>query len=100
IQSYMRSIGWKKYHTAIGIRADEFDRMNANWKKNRFYYPLIKDRQMTKPKINFWWSQQPFRLNLKGYEGNCKWCWKKSTRKLQQLAVERPEYFDFPRAME
>ncbi len=100
IQSYMRAIGWKKYHTAIGIRADEFDRMNPNYKKNRFYYPLIKDRHMTKPKINFWWSQQPFRLNLKGYEGNCKWCWKKSDKKLHQISVEHPEHFDFPRRME
>ena len=55
---------------------------------------------MNKPKINFWWSQQKFRLQLKGYEGNCKWCWKKSDNKLMTIAVEKPEYFDFPKEME
>ena len=81
IKSYLRSIGWKKYWTAIGIRADEFDRINPNRLKERLYYPLVSDIQMTKPMINFWWNQQSFRLNLKGYQGNCKWCYKKSTNK-------------------
>jgi len=95
IHSYIkRSLGWKKYWTAIGIRADEVDRVSADYKKNRLYYPLVKDRPMTKPKINFWWSQQPFRLDLKGYQGNCKTCWKKSFNKLMTISVENPEYFD------
>jgi 3'-phosphoadenosine 5'-phosphosulfate sulfotransferase (PAPS reductase)/FAD synthetase len=100
IKSYLRSIGWKKYWTAIGIRADEFDRINPNRLKERLYYPLVSDIQMTKPMVNFWWNQQPFRLNLKGYQGNCKWCYKKSTNKLLTICVENPEYFDFPKKME
>jgi hypothetical protein len=100
IISYLRSIGWKKYWTAIGIRADEFDRINPNRLKERLYYPLVSDIQMTKPMVNFWWNQQPFRLNLKGYQGNCKWCYKKSTNKLLTICVENPEYFDFPKKME
>jgi hypothetical protein len=55
---------------------------------------------MTKPKINFWWSQQPFRLNLKGYQGNCKTCWKKGDAKLYQIYHENPEYFEFNLEME
>lgn len=82
------------YFTAIGIRCDEIDRMNAKRKEKQILYPLIKDRPMTKPKINFWWSQQPFRLKLKGYQGNCKTCWKKSTNKLYQIAKESPASFD------
>ena len=100
IKSYLRSIGWKKYWTAIGIRADEFDRINSNRLKERLYYPLVSDIQMTKPMVNFWWNQQSFRLNLKGYQGNCKWCYKKSTNKLLTICVENPEYFDFPKKME
>lgn len=46
------------------------------------------------------WSNQKFRLELKGYEGNCKWCWKKSDNKLMTIAKERPEYFDFARKVE
>jgi len=100
IKSYARSLGWRKYHTAIGIRIDEFDRMSAKAKARRLIYPLISEQPMTKQKINFWWSQQPFRLELKGYEGNCKWCWKKSDPKLIRIAQEHPEHFAFPAAME
>jgi len=94
IKSYMRSIGWKDYYTAIGIRNDEVDRVNAKWRQNKLYYPLVNDRPMTKAKINFWWSQQPFRLELKHYQGNCKTCWKKGFPKLYQIAKETPEYFE------
>lgn len=102
IKSYARSIGWKKgdYVTAVGIREDEMDRISEGRKKEHLVYPLISNRPMTKQKINFWWSQQPFRLELKGYEGNCKTCWKKSDRKLGTIALERPEWFDFFREME
>lgn len=102
IKAYAKSLGWKAYYTAIGIRADEADRMNASYKKARLLYPLILPdmRPMTKPKINFWWSQQPFRLELKGYQGNCKWCWKKGDPKLFKLAQEDKSIFDFPLKME
>lgn len=102
ITSYLRSIGWKRftYLSAIGIRSDEMDRINKKYKEEKLYYPLISDRPMTKPKINFWWDTQPFRLNLKGYQGNCKWCYKKSDNKLKLIAQENPEVFDFPIRME
>lgn len=100
INSYARSIGWPDWYTAIGIRIDEIDRMNANRKGLMIMYPLIEFMPMTKPKINFWWSQQPFRLELKGYQGNCKTCWKKSDRKLIQIAKESPNAFDFTLRME
>lgn len=100
IRSYARSLGWKGYWTAIGIRADEVDRMSAKRKEERLLYPLLAERPMTKQKVNFWWSQQPFRLELKGYQGNCKWCWKKSNPKLVRIAQEAPEAFAFPASME
>ena len=73
ITSYMRSLGYKNntYEIAIGIRIDEIDRMSEKANVRGFIYPLIKWKRMTKKHINFWWSQQPFRLMLKGYEGNC-----------------------------
>lgn len=94
--------GTRKYYTAIGIRIDEADRMNAKARERRLIYPLIsKDYiPMTKPKINFWWQQQPFRLQLKGYQGNCKTCWKKSDKKLFLIANENPEWFEFMNRME
>jgi len=85
---------WKPdYYTAIGIRLDEFDRMNANAEKNKYLYPLV-DNRITKKHINAFWDSMPFRLQLKGYEGNCKACWKKSDRKLFTLALEDELLFD------
>lgn len=103
IKAYAKSIwGKEKYYLAIGIRIDEFDRMNPNKDKLRIIYPLIsKEMQpMTKPMINFWWKQQPFRLNLKGYQGNCITCYKKSDKKLFQIAKENPKAFEFFDRME
>lgn len=100
--SYLRSIGWKKgtYDVAIGIRADEIDRVSAKHKENNIIYPLIQMKETTKPDINTYWKNMPFRLNLKGYQGNCKWCWKKSFRKHFALMEENPEIYEFPMEME
>lgn len=102
IKSYMRSIGWKKsdYFTAVGIRSDEIDRISEKRIENKLYYPLVSDVSATKPMINDFWRRMPFRLELKGYEGNCMTCWKKSARKLATIAKKNPERFDFFRRME
>lgn len=100
IHSYIKSLGWKDYYTCIGIRNDEIDRVSKDRKKNKILYPLVSEVPMTKAKINFWWSQQPFRLNLTGYQGNCKTCWKKSFNNLYTIANENPQYFEFNQRME
>ena len=99
---YIASLEWVKgeYDTAVGIRVDEIDRIAADAKQRRLIYPLITDIEMTKPRINAWWQKQSFRLHLKGYQGNCKWCWKKSMRKHLTILNETPEYYDFPERME
>lgn len=87
------------FKMAIGIRYDEIDRQNQNDKLG-FIYPLIHMKPTTKPIINFYWSNMPFRLNLKGYEGNCMNCWKKSDNKLLRIAKDFPSRFDFTKSME
>lgn len=99
IKSWLKSMGITDCHMAIGIRADEIDRMQADAKDKGLIYPLVK-MQMTKPKVNQFWQSMPFRLDLKGYQGNCKWCWKKSLRKHLTLMNESPEIYDFPERME
>lgn len=92
----------EKYHTAIGIRQDEADRINAKAREMGFIYPLISSKMIpaTKPMINFYWRSMPFRLELKGYQGNCATCWKKADKKLYQIAQENPKAFDFMMQME
>ncbi len=41
-----------------------------------------------------------FRLDLKGYQGNCVTCYKKSDNKLFQIAQENPRAFEFMDRME
>ena len=95
VRDYARKLGWKikDYKTVIGIRADEIDRISENKERENLWYPLI-EANITKPFINRFWRDQSFRLELKGYEGNCKVCWKKSLRKLLTIAKENPEHFD------
>lgn len=100
IRSYAKSIGWENYETAIGIRTDEMGRQNRNAAKLKIIYPLISMISSTKPMINFYWSNMPFRLDLKGYEGNCKTCWKKSDNKLYTIAKENERKFLFFGKME
>lgn len=103
IKAFAKSIWFnEKYYTAIGIRIDEIDRMNSKRKELRLIYPLISNdmQPMTKQKINFWWSQQLFRLNLKGYQGNCITCFKKSDNKLFTIAKENERSFNFMSKME
>jgi hypothetical protein len=104
IESYLKSIGFfrgKKlnYQTAIGIRADEIDRMSANKEKNGIIYPLI-DLGIKKDDVLEFMLRAPFDLKVPENLGNCVWCWKKSFRILVDIAKKYPECFDFPKRME
>lgn len=102
IEAYLRDVrGWgRDYDLAIGIRGDEVDRVSPRAQERRIKYPLVSPYPTTKPQVNAWWEAQPFRLRIKGYQGNCAWCWKKSMRKLITIYRETPDVFDFPRRME
>lgn len=101
ITSYVKNeLGWRNYYTAIGIRSDEFDRMDAKMDEKRFVYPLCSENMSSKKHVNYFWSEMPFRLQLKGYQGNCKACWKKSLRKLMTIAAEDEGAFENMRKWE
>lgn len=90
IQAYAKSIEWKDYKVAIGYRADEPKRIN--WEKVKLgnhIYPLA-EKGIKKEDVNLFWSNQPFDLELKSYEGNCDLCYKKSKRKLLTIIKEHP----------
>lgn len=90
IDRYMRNLGLKRpdYLTAIGIRADEPDRLTP---KPYTIYPLATDIQVTERFIIEWSQRQPITLNLKSYQGNCDLCYKKSKRKKMTIIAENPE---------
>lgn len=104
MEKYLASQGFLRgkklnYDTAIGIRADEIDRVPSNFKEQRFVYPLI-DRGVRKSDVLSWWKERSWDLRIPEQLGNCTWCWKKSDRKLLTLTVDHPEVFDFPARME
>lgn len=101
ITHYLRSIGWSKgsYDTAIGIRADELDRVIPDYRERNIIYPLM-DLKIRKEDVFKFWDKQPFDLAAPEHRGNCVWCWKKSLRKHLTLAQENPELYDFPKRME
>lgn len=91
---------WRKKHyvTAIGLRADEVDRIPIS-PNGELCYPLI-DLAIKKSDVLSFWSKQSFDLQLPEHYGNCTTCWKKSKRKLMTIALEKPQEFDFFRRME
>lgn len=95
-QRYFKSLGWKHWTNAIGIRADEPNRLKRNSKsKVSEFYP-IADGGFTKRDIEDFWKSQPFDLNLplingKTAKGNCDFCFLKSEATLAMMAKEHPE---------
>lgn len=91
IHHYVKQIlKWKDYYTAIGIRVDEFDRMDANRKKKKYIYPLVTNN-ITKQMVLDFWKEMPFDLRLREHEGNCNKCFKKTLRKLLTIEAEERE---------
>lgn len=99
IHAYARTVLETDYETAIGIRADEIDRISVHAAREKIIYPLVK-LGVTKADVLDFWKRQEFDLDLPEHHGNCVTCWKKSFRKLATIAIERPDAFDFMRRME
>lgn len=101
IRSLCRDWGWKRgsYHSAVGIRADEIDRISEYAEEEKLVYPLVK-WEVKKSDVLDWWRMQNFDLYVPEHRGNCVWCWKKSFKKLVQVYRDDPAHFDFPVRME
>ena len=93
IEKYMRSLGFKKWVTAVGIRADEPNRVRDKW------YPLV-EAGITKPIVNRFWATQPFSLSLPAFAGNCDLCHLKALSKRIQCVQRNPSIADWWLKME
>lgn len=93
IKSLLNEIGWEDYHTAIGIRIDEVDRINETWKDDNLLYPLIQFNPSKKRVVVLWWQGQEFDLEVPVGLGNCDNCWKKDIKTLTSNAKKYPETF-------
>lgn len=81
--------GKKNYSIAIGIRADEMDRVSSDYKTNNVFYPLL-DRGLTTKDRNRFWDRNDISIDIPAYKGNCDMCFEKSNRKLMTIIKEDP----------
>ena len=95
ISAWKKANGWVKVDQALGIRLDEIDRARVSKLKFQFVYPLISLFPTRIEVINKFWMNHPFDLQLKSYEGNCDFCFKKGLRKLKTIAIENPHLIEW-----
>lgn len=103
---YLRSIGWERWFSAVGIRADEPKRIPSGPQKERWqkWHPLVA-ANVSKHDVALFWRKQAFDLrlpNVKGKSslGNCDGCFLKSEASLAALARDYPERFAWWARME
>jgi len=82
--------GRNNYSIAVGMRADEMDRVKKDYKENNTFYPLM-DRGISTKDRNRFWKDQPIQISIPAYKGNCDLCFEKSNRKLMTILIEEPD---------
>ena len=100
IKTWIKESGYQNLDYAIGMRADEFDRMSAKASERNIIYPLISMVHTVEQDVKEWWSKQDFKLEVSTHWGNCQTCWKKSPRKQLTIAKNNPEKYNFFKRME
>lgn len=94
---YLRSLGWDRWTSCRGLRADEQSRLNRTAPKDRWvnWHPLAT-ANVGKQEVSAFWQRQPFDLrlpNIKGkcWLGNCDGCFLKSEINIASFTREFPE---------
>ena len=88
---YLISIGWKQWHNATGIRADEIHRVKPSPDKRVTRWFPLADAGIDKETILAWWSKQSFDLRVTQGYGNCDGCFMKSEAQIAALCRDHPE---------
>ena len=92
---YLRSIGWTKWTSAVGFRADEAHRAAFQDNRSTAWHPL-RTADVTRHDVIRFWKRQMFDLRLqivkgKTVGGNCDGCFLKSEAYLSALARDMPD---------
>jgi len=100
INTYLKSLGWEEWDTAVGIRADERRRAHkminagSDSGENKII-PLYWDG-VTKETVSDFWDNQDFDLRLPNNNGttdwgNCDLCYLKGAAKKISIIRDRPD---------
>ena len=102
IESYARHwLGLKRWHSVIGLRADEPRRvwrmraMNCGSRTGARAVLPLADAGVRQADVVDWWKKQPFDLGIPSYAGNCDLCYLKGRAKLIRLIREDPTLADW-----
>ena len=102
IESYARHrLGLKRWHSVIGLRADERRRvlrmraMDCGSRTGAHAVLPLADAGIRKADVLDWWKRQPFDLGIPSYAGNCDLCYLKGRAKLIRLIREDPSLADW-----
>lgn len=80
----------------LGIRADEPSRIAKNRDKEHIEMPLVR-RGITRGDVLTFWRAQPFDLDIRPGEGNCRMCFEKGVPQLRNVARSAPDEAGLPR---
>lgn len=87
---YLKSIGWKSWNNAVGIRADEARRIKPSPVKYiKYWHPLNEDKKRKQDIIKFW-NKNNFDLRLQT-TSNCDGCFLKSEANRAAMWRSHPE---------
>lgn len=113
IQAHARqTLGWDRWHSVVGLRADEPKRVQKQRERAAKRGPgegvpvmPLASAGVTKEKVVDWWQEQPFDLELpsvdgKTPQGNCEFCFLKGKKALVELAKTNPDGMEWWLAME
>lgn len=103
---FLVSEGWRRWTSAVGIRADEPHRLGPKNIRDRWipWHPLA-DAGISRHDVAQFWLRQPFDLRLANVGGrtplgNCDGCFLKAEAAIASLAREHPERAAWWEAME
>ena len=94
-------LGLKRWHSAIGLRADEARRvqrmraMDCGSRTGGHAVLPRADARVSERDVLAWWKRQPFDLGIPGYAGNCMACFLKGRGKLLHPFRENPSLADW-----
>lgn len=81
--------GWKQWTKALGIRADEQDRIDMpDQPRERLWMPLVS-ANVTRDQVLRFWQSQPFDLPV-GTVSNCRLCFQFQKAKLASQMLKDP----------
>lgn len=101
MRDYMKSLGYKRWENAVGLRYDEGSRVlkaldrNASGKDIFTAVLPLSKAKVTVRHVGAFWEAQPFDLQLLPHEGNCDLCFLKGRKKRAEIIANNPDRADW-----